>query len=252
MEEGPVVDVNIATYNVKRFEMKDPRSIVALLMAEHIDVCGMQEVPGKKALDQLLKNTPYEGVFLGPYWTYGIALVYKKTAFSVVGKPKLHMLKDGQGKKAALEVTVTQANVNKQLTIFVTHLDHRTEPQRMFEMSALLKVQKPQSHLLLGDMNALKRSDYTDADWDKITEVRKASGWELPQVELTETIERVGGYIDLLSAASASSAIIPTSRFDTRVDYIFATPDIVCTSASVIVNTLNESDHKPIVVRIKI
>lgn len=253
MEEGHVKVVSIATYNVKRFEMKDPQSIVTLLAAEHIDVCGMQEVPGKKALDQLLKNTQYEGVFLGPYWTYGIALVYNRTAFKVVGKPKLHMLKDGQGKKAALEVTLCSlTDIAKQLTIFVTHLDHRTEPQRMFEMNALLKIQKPHSHLMLGDMNALKRSDYTDAEWEKITQVREASGWELPKVELLETIERVGGYIDLLSAHNKNNAIIPTSRFDTRVDYIFATPDIVCTSASVIVNTLNESDHKPIVVRIKI
>lgn len=175
-------------------------------------------------------------------------MVYNKTLFALATEPKLHILKDGQNKKAALEVTLQLCN-GKQLTCYVTHLDHRTEPQRMVEMQRLLNIPKPQSHLILGDLNALKRSDYTTAEWESITQTRKASQWEPPKVELIETIERVGGYIDLLST---SSPVTPTSRFNTRVDYIFATPDIVCASASVIENQLNESDHKPVVVQIKL
>jgi len=250
MQEGCI---SIGTYNVKRFEIANPRSIVALLAAEHIDVCGLQEVPGKKALDQLLQDTPYQGIFLGPYFTYGIALVYNKTLFDCgLPAPKLHMLKDGQNKKAALEVTLRCRSNNSQLTLFVTHLDHKTEPQRLAELKALLKIPKPQQHphLLLGDFNALKRSDYTESEWEHIAQVRKASGWESPKVELVETLERVGCYVDLLG--TNTELVVPTSRFDTRVDYIFATADVVCQAASVVVSPLNESDHKPIVVRIKI
>jgi endonuclease/exonuclease/phosphatase family metal-dependent hydrolase len=242
----------VATYNVNKFDMKDPRSIVAVLQDQHIDICGLQEVPGKQALVKLLQHTQFDCVYLGPYFTYGLGLVYDKNIFHCVAS-QLHLLKDGTNKKAALQVTLTLLDKSERtLTLLVTHLDHRTEPNRLTELSMLLKFATNLSatpHLLMGDFNALKRSDYTDADWNEIARVRRESNWEAPYVDVIENIEKAG-YVDLL--ATHQQSIIPTSRFKTRVDYIFASNGITTDQSSVIVSDLNQSDHKPVVTTIKI
>lgn len=241
----------IASYNVHCFNMKNRQSIVSLLDDEHIDVCGLQEVPGKQALANLLcHQNIYDFVYLGPYFTYGLGIIYNKTIFTQTTS-KLHLLHNKPSKKAALEVTLVDRN-GRHVTVFVTHLDHRTEPQRMSEVNALLKITAlvKTPHVILGDFNALRRSDYTDDEWNTIARVRKESNWEAPRVDVTSTMEQ-SGYVDVLAMHNGRD-IVPTSRFNTRVDYIYATKDITSISSAVVVSELNKSDHKPVVAVIKI
>lgn len=239
--------LTIATYNVKRFEMADSSSIVRVLSEHDIDVCGMQEVPGKKALEDLLHGSGFACLYLGPYWTYGNAFVYRVDRVRVVPQTsKMHILKDGQGKKAAHEAEFEDIATGRRMKLCVTHLDHRTEPQRLSEWNRLQQLMSPDVNVLLGDFNALRQSDYTADELQAIIETRKTNNWEAPQFSLTNAIEACG-FEDALHRFTPHPT--PTSRFATRVDYIWIR-NVICEAATVIESPANQSDHKPVCVQI--
>jgi endonuclease/exonuclease/phosphatase family metal-dependent hydrolase len=241
--------LSIATYNVKCFQMANAQSIVRVLQENDIDVCGMQEVPGKQKLEQLFQGTPspYSVIFLGPYRSYGPALVYRGDRVRVVSSA-LHMLTDGaKNKKSAIRVRLECGEEGMQVDVIVTHLEHKWEAQRLREVERLLRcVPEDTSRLIiLGDFNALKRSDYTEEAWQEIVNVRKQNGWEKPMTDVVARMEKEG-YIDALSFVN--DVIVPTCRFATRVDYIFMSPQLrdniqFCRT---IVSPHNQSDHYPV------
>lgn len=242
----------IATYNVKRFDMPDLTSILRLLDEEDVDICGLQEVPGKTKLEKLIaKDSKYGCVFDEMYFSYGNGLIYRKDRYTVQSK-KLHILKNGKGKKGALEVVLKTIAEQDQTSyrVFVTHLDHKTEPQRLSEIDVLLKIATAvgEPHFIIGDFNSLKQQDYTEEEWVEIARVRYEGNWESPQIDVVARMESTG-YRDLLNPES-SLHVLPTSRFNTRVDYIFASPSIDPKSiveCAVIESKTNESDHKPVI-----
>lgn len=239
------IKYTVATYNVARFEMLDSSSILKVLEDEHIDICGLQEVPGNSKLQKLLsRQSTFIGLFDNLYVSYGNGLIYRKDKFTLKSH-KLHILRNGQNKKSALEVSLEHVS-GEIVHLYVTHLNHRTEQQRLFEINNLLKITEVDNstHFILGDLNSLKRSDYNDDDWNTITQVRLDNKWESPQIDVVNKIE-TAGYTDLLN-----DNVIPTSRFNTRVDYIFSNHTDLKYNASVIVNNNNQSDHKPVMINV--
>lgn len=109
------------------------------------------------------------------------------------------------------------------------HFDHREEPHRFSQWRALrtaLGALPPTPRLLMGDMNALTRTDYTTAEWGYIAKVRERGNWEQPTSELTDAL-RTDGWADLWQAAGHNGGASiqgarSTCRYDTRIDYIFA------------------------------
>jgi hypothetical protein len=92
-------------------------------------------------------------------------------------------------------------------------------------------------HLLLGDLNALHRADYTSERWQEIHDVRAAGSWELPRTSLTNWLLSPGaatggdggsvseggaGYVDarVCGTARVDTAVEPTCHYGTRIDYI--------------------------------
>ena len=101
--------------------------------------------------------------------------MFRRSKFRVK-KQITHTLKPTPGKKTALEVWLEVANdPNRVLRFFVTHLDYKTEPQRMRELAKLTEITLAgggTSHIILADLNSLTCSDYTAKEWDAITEER--------------------------------------------------------------------------------
>ena len=228
---------------MERFSSKDPSSVIRVLEENNVDVCGLQEVPGAKQLHALFADSPYACRFDDLYWSYGNALVYRKDRFTLVAHT-LHLLKDGSGKKGALSVDL-QRNGSKQiLRFFVTHLSAKTEPQRLKEVGKLLDIVKLSEipYFICGDFNSLSRGDYSDAEWESITSVRATNHWESPKTEVVQRMKDAG-FSDCLSEVGKPE---PTSRFNTRVDYIWSAGwDI--RSARVVTSDHNLSDHKPVI-----
>lgn len=88
-----------------------------------------------------------------------------------------------------------KVELGKNLHLYLTclHLDHRMEPTRLVEVEAIHNslsdvFKADYCQIWTGDFNALTKEDYSEEYWDKITSVRAKNSWELPQVELTNTV----------------------------------------------------------------
>ncbi len=190
------LEIKVATCNVAHFKYDRNCLILKSLIANDIDICGMQETRGQLSLDKFLSYTKrYEGVFDNLYPTYGNSIIYRKDKFKLV-KSELHVLKDGRNKKGALCVTLeslseTEEHKNKQINVIVTHLDHISEEQRLIEVTNLLNVtDKMENCVILGDFNSLKKNDYTNNAWNAIVACRKESNWETPALDVIKTMEK--------------------------------------------------------------
>lgn len=232
--------IRVASFNVLRLQTPDKMDM--LLTQNAIDICGMQEVSGLKNLQKAFNQDYWECLFDGGYPSYGTGLIFRKDKFDLISR-STHILKPTPGKKTAFEVVLATKTTKQLFHIFVTHLDHKIEPQRLKEWQKLQHVlpsDKP--HILLGDFNAIRRSDYTEEQWQNIINSRAESHWEAPQTEIIgKIIER--NYSDVLSDFKA---VVPTCKFDTRVDYIF-TYGFTPAARSFVLDSQNTSDHKIVV-----
>ena len=127
------------------------------------------------------------------------------------------------------------------IEIVCLHLDHVREPTRLGQLRALVEELNDRPHMpalaqrvLLGDFNALTRSDYSPSEWTQIANIRANNAWEAPVSEITDVMVRrptkkapLGLQMhDAWASVHPSKRIGPrsTCRFDTRIDYIFTTP----------------------------
>jgi endonuclease/exonuclease/phosphatase family metal-dependent hydrolase len=173
--------------------------------------------------------------------------------------------------------------------VLCVHLDHRHEPRRLSELySAIshlsLHVQpaSPDPNggarnpcgilalpiLLLGDLNALSRRDYNDAEWERIARVRKDGRWEKPQIEVTMLATGSAardpprasrpplGLLDTRVVATTQSGPKETSRFGTRIDYIFVSEQLLgvwrAESCEHVVAMPEASDHNLVVTELRV
>lgn len=244
---------NIATYNVKRFGSRQYRKIPLILEEENVMICGLQEVPGKSKLEAMFKNTNYNVIYDDLYFSYGNGLVYRKDLYDLI-EHQLFILKKGINKKGLLKV-VLKGNDGKILNIYVTHLDHKTEEERMKELNVLYsRIPSNKNCILMGDFNSLTKEDYDDEELANITLVRQNDNWELPKFDVTDSLKN-NAFIDTLC-----DNVVPTSRFNTRIDYIFIKGyDFDKSCSRVIINnhnrndlssTIGVSDHLPIMTSI--
>lgn len=150
--------------------------------------------------------------------------------------------------------TVTVPN-GLDVSVFCVHLDHRSETRRLSQMHSLC-AQYPMlcdagtANMLLGDFNALTASDFTYEAWEKVSQHRLLNNWEAPVCEVTFTLtgptsyQRPGSqamfprrlkqgkqtkipvmaFHDCWSRALKCEGPVGTSRFATRIDYIYLSP----------------------------
>ena len=126
--------------------------------------------------------------------------------------------------------------------LLCVHLDHRTEEHRLGQLEAVrgataLTAERRggplAGSLLLGDLNALTRDDYTAEAWERVAAVRSENGWEPPKCAVTRAL-RADGWSDCWethqqqqqsaggAAAARDGSLVGTCRFDTRIDYVYA------------------------------
>jgi hypothetical protein len=142
-------------------------------------------------------------------------------------------------KKSLFKVVLKKNNT--YITIYVTHLNHVSEPKRLQEWKIIQSfIDITENHYILGDFNALTKSDYTDNEWSNIAAVRKLSNWEIPTNELTLKISE-----EYHDCVKEKGFIKSTSRYNTRIDYIY-TKQIDLVHHAEILN-IEGSDHKPVI-----
>ena len=110
----------------------------------------------------------------------------------------------------------------------MTHLDHMDEDIRLAQLKEF-DPNEANVDILMGDMNALTREDYSDQYFQKkVLGKREASRWEKPRFDLTKLITEEWGYEDAfrLLHPQLKDKEASTCRFGTRIDYIYIHPRV--------------------------
>lgn len=128
------------------------------------------------------------------------------------------------GRRGLLEIRVLLPS-GQPFTVYVTHLDHRSEAIRLEQWAsatAWLLRDRGRPHLLLGDFNALAASDYREPGaLERLKTYQAAQGWPAPSFALVDQVLKAG-YVDAFDRAGmGESATWPAAEPERRIDYIF-------------------------------
>lgn len=234
--------MKVLTYNVHGWRSPGGESnldlVAEVIAASNADVVGLNEVfhpagaMGEPPLSVLAARLKMAYAFgatqpAGPHSDhppYGNALLSR---WPVVAHAAHHLSPAvSYGKRGLLEVRLLLPS-NAPFTVYVTHLDHRSEEVRVAQWTAAnawLLRDRGRPHLLIGDFNALARADYEAPDARRQLAAYQAErGWPTPAFELVDQVLKAG-YIDAFVAAGndpLSGATYPASAPERRIDYIF-------------------------------
>jgi endonuclease/exonuclease/phosphatase family metal-dependent hydrolase len=128
------------------------------------------------------------------------------------------------GRRGLLETRVSLPS-GQPFTLYVTHLDHRSEAIRLEQWAsanAWLLRDRGRPHLLLGDFNALAAADYPAAETvDQLRAYQAAQGWPAPAFDLITQVLKAG-YVDVFAhVGQGPGPTWPSAAPERRIDYIF-------------------------------
>lgn len=160
----------------------------------------------------------------------------------------------GKGSVGKINRYATSCFVNigtKRFQIVGCHLDvyDETEVSRCKQMEIILKHIQLDNSIILGDLNALRKDDYTYTQWEKIKQIDKDRN-VTSQTQLTSLIEN-NNFIDSFKMAHIDPPTISTWS-DRRVDYIYINKNSNIDNVSSHVYKTLSSDHYPIYIDISV
>lgn len=216
-------NISIATFNIHDFynsDMEETDDKIIDIINQY-DIIALQEVYNHDKLKKIKKNRS---------WNFNRnTLTLSKFPLDSV---------DIGNTKERFNISIIHTP-GMELCIVNLHLNYKNENIRLKELNDILKKAKLHTDnyqsILLGDFNALTRKDYDQKKWNDIYKIRKNGNWELPVHELTDNINKEWN-------DSGKDNYSPTSRYDTRIDYIY-TKNIDVQSYDVIQMIPNISDH---------
>jgi endonuclease/exonuclease/phosphatase family metal-dependent hydrolase len=247
----------LATINVHAFESGSKRrnnvnDLVAILNPLNLDLLAVEEVHNGESWPkfcQLLSLLYF--IFDSSYGEFhgnGIASRYpirsstsQQSSFTCLG-----------GERSLLQFSLDGDHPFIQDRIFaVTHLDYLDEDDRLKQIKEF-KPHQQNIDILMGDMNALTREDYSDDYYQNIVAgKREESGWEKPRFDLTKLITDEWGYQDALKLINPQlkDEQVVTCDYGTRIDYIYIHPrvnDQWTLTKCQIIDTKGATDHNAV------
>jgi len=282
----PGTSFRLATFNVHQWgdaNYKDNYDRVLALTKKHKpDVICLQESGGgfRAGLSGGHKGRFGDASGLTHYVCWQGCAIYSRFKFNILydgEKRKGDQVKKAVGNQTARFAVVELHISDGTRPVYLTclHLDHRLEPSRLTEINLIHKVL---SHILpglmpsgaaedssckrtlrkyteqdplqiwTGDFNALTKEDYSDDEWATVKAVRETNNWEPPKVALTSQIKDKYGMVDCWEVVGKPRPI-KTCRFDTRIDYVYASPALLDQWQLVSVQTVEDtaSDHNMVI-----
>eukprot|EP01062_Namystynia_karyoxenos_P038246 TRINITY_DN27767_c0_g1_i1.p1 TRINITY_DN27767_c0_g1~~TRINITY_DN27767_c0_g1_i1.p1 ORF type:complete len:305 (+),score=69.86 TRINITY_DN27767_c0_g1_i1:149-1063(+) len=292
--------LRIVTYNVHRFTAADGSctldAVAAALVRLRPDVVGLNEVDIRKrpgVLEQLasrLGPPDFHVAFYGHVrGVFGNAVLsrwptVRQRHTPLRGGTELH-LKPGTRKlngdtvgpagethrisRGLLECEIAvpvppahpQGGGSVALTVACTHLDHINEDQRLGQLRHIAECAPLAGcTVLLGDLNALQRADYSEAEWDALESRARNRGWAPPRHGCLRTLEEAG-MVDCFAAARGGagevSRVSPPERMTAhvgeplyRIDYCWAGRELLSRfslAGARVATECSGSDHYPLV-----
>ena len=279
-------NLRLVTYNVHRFDMHGQNTVQkikshlsSLRPVPHIIALNEVNVVEKpKALDMIAEELNMKYEFFGHVGEgrYGNALF---TSLPIKQKKEIHLrggtevqfpagtkklngdiAKAGEKHRIARGMLVVDMeNGMRNLRCGVTHLDHMSMKERQVQLKHIveelipkdIESEKNTDIILLGDLNALTRSDYNDEDWKRIEDTAEKNGWSPPEPDLDLNILKKNNFFDALAMADYPPdrpwRTASTDNPMYRIDYCFIRSKYMGVDQSLILShTKESSDHFPV------
>lgn len=274
----------LVSYNVARFTSDSGHSIFepiksALVSLAPTVVC-LNEVDILKlesrgeSLSQLAEALGgYHFAFFGHVQgRYGNALLSR---YPIVTRREVVLnggtiVKHGAGSHCIKRGLLVAEITGLDLTVACTHLDHISEHEREVQLSHVVEVLSQCSAdsggggrgklVLMGDLNALTRSDYNETHWSSLIHHNRVNGWGSPEYGCLGQLEKAN-FRDSWTLKKPSSEV-DEHRWtthkegigDRRIDYIWldqsALPQI-SVRGSWVARGIAHSDHFPLIVDVE-
>ncbi|CAF0849712.1 unnamed protein product [Adineta steineri] len=244
--------INVHSFCKPLYVSNNISELISILQPLNLDVIAVQEMQNNDKWKEFCQRLSLPYSAYGPEdgaFCNGIASRYAIHSYSV---QKTNFFCKG-GVRSILQCCLDGV---ENLTFAITHLDHLDEDTRIQQ----IKQFNPYEHnvdILIGDMNALTREDYSDNYYqDIVVAKRKKSNWETPHFDLTQLITHEWNYQDAFKTINPTfkDEQIATCAYGTRIDYIYIHPRINnhwnLTSCSII-DTKGATDHNVVFAEFK-
>ncbi|CAF0992001.1 unnamed protein product [Rotaria magnacalcarata] len=252
----------LATLNVHSFRTRSTYAnnvsdLVSILKPLNLDLIALEEITNDTDWRRLCRDLSLPHLIYGDcerhHFGVGIA-----SRYPIISSSNQETTASYQGGHRSLLRCVLNGD-HRFLTdrIFaVTHLDYLDENDRLHQIK---EFNPPEQNIdiLMGDMNALTREDYSDDYYQhRVVDVRKQAAWESPRFELTNLIKNEWNYIDAfrLINPTLKNEKVTTCYYGTRIDYIYFRPkinDLWMLSKCWIIDTKGATDHNAVVAEFK-
>ena len=271
--------MRVLTYNIHGWRdeegLVDVARLMRIIQASQADMVALNEVfhpllpPGESrpALDLLADGLGMSyafGVALTPQFAfaplacYGNALLTRQPLLAHAGHHLTPV--EGHEQRGLLEARVLLPGGKATLSVYVTHLDHRSEAVRVQQLAAALSWttrDRARPHLLLGDFNALAPGDYAERP-AALEAVAASDGFAHMVRDEMQVVPRLlrRGYVDAQasSVASMNDPTFPAGQPQVRIDYIWLSnplaPALVWCRPWTTNETAVASDHLPVLAEI--
>ncbi|CAL1166593.1 unnamed protein product [Cladocopium goreaui] len=158
-------------------------------------------------------------------------------------------------RKLQVCVAASLEDADKKFAVLATHLDHISEAERLRQAESILshraRLSNGLPHLLVGDLNAMKRSDYSEEEWAALEARNSRNRWSPPEDSAALVALEAAGYRDMHQTASEARWTLAADP-PARIDYILASNDFgrIGRINEAFVASAVGSDHLPMVLDI--
>lgn len=272
--------LRVLTYNIHGWRNAsgavDVAALARIIQASGADIVALNEVfhpletsdGSQAALDELsalLGMTCAFGVALMPQFafaplaSYGNALLARLPILAHAGHHLTPV--EGHEQRGLLEARLLLPDGKATLSVYVTHLDHKSEAARLQQLAAVFQWttrDRSRPHLLLGDFNALSAADF-EGQPDVLDALRSHDQFRHMVADGTDVTARLHrrGYVDAAASQPVADGPQPTYPAHdplARIDYIWAStplaPRIRRCGVWQTGETATTSDHLPVLAEI--
>ncbi|KAA0057289.1 hypothetical protein IC582_010052 [Cucumis melo] len=232
------------------------RTVVEVLRDLDADILALQDVKAEeekqmRPLSDLAEALGMKYVF-AESWApeYGNAVLSRWP----IKRWKVEKIFDDTDFRNVLKATIDVEEVG-EVNVQCTHLDHLDENWRMKQIKSIIRSNNNEPHILLGGLNSLDPTDYSQQRWTDIVKYYEEIGKPTPEAKVTKFLKsnmqyrdakEYGGECESVVMIAKGQSVQGTCKYGTRVDYILASPDanyeFVQGSYSVI-SSKGTSDH---------
>jgi endonuclease/exonuclease/phosphatase family metal-dependent hydrolase len=270
--------MRVLTYNIHGWRGRDDQIDVArlarIIESSQADVVGLNEVfhplvpPGEQqpALETLAADLGMSYAFavslsprfaFAPLSAYGNALLSR---YPLLAHASHHLIPvEGHEQRGLLEARVLLVDGRTPFSVYVTHLDHRSEQVRLKQLAAVFQWtgrDRSLPHLLIGDFNAVSPED--DRNQTALGERLRSDPATAHLVEDGyQVVSRLQkrGYVDVATLfGQPGEPTFPAGNPRARIDYIWASASLASAARDCQVwqtaETTLASDHLPVLAEI--